>query len=94
MHSCFTMKHQGHKHRLAMTSLYPAPGSAEHDRRAYFLSCGVYTSTPRDPDRLKWTGMSLSGTIPVAELVRWATRKGYLQWECTPWFRRPEGGAT
>ena len=89
MRECFTLRHDGRKHRVALTSLYPATRNGQTDAAAYYVGCGVYR---QGPARMDWTGMSIHGEIPVAELVRWGLRKGYLNWEQKDWGHNPEGG--
>lgn len=55
---------------VCLTSLYPTSKESPD----YHLGCGCYE---RVWDRWEWTGESIEGTIPIAELVRWALKRGF-----------------
>ena len=55
-----------------VTSLY------ENLPQHFYLGCGVYQNRG---GREEWTGESLAGEIPYVELLRWAYRKGFVQFE-------------
>ena len=75
----FTMKYQGRKHKMALVSLHPVQPSNGSDNTAYFMSIAAYA---RDPaGRMEYQGVSARGQVRIDELVRWAVRKGFLQWE-------------
>lgn len=58
-------------HRCAMVSLYSEPPNGIH------LSIGCYE---HDGHRETYTGVSIVGTIPVADLVALLERHGHIQW--------------
>lgn len=68
----FTVKHEGVKYRLHLTSLYP---DRSNEKNSYFVSCGAYDKQGR------WTGVSFRGNVPVPEFIRWAKRKKYIKIE-------------
>jgi hypothetical protein len=76
----FTMKHGGRKRRMALVSLYPATPKSKGDNTHYYVSCGAY-APHKGSGRMEYQGESIRGDVPICELVRWALRKGFLQWE-------------
>lgn len=77
----FTMKFEHQKHRMAMDAVLGEPGGPE-----IRMACVAHQKdgTTGEP---KPNGLALEGMIPVKELTRWATRKGFLKWnraEATP----------
>ncbi len=84
----FTLKHDGRKHRMALVSLFPAAPQAKGDNTRYYVSCGAY-APDKGSGRMEYQGVSIRGDVPIGELVRWALRKGFLQWE----VRQDWGGA-
>jgi hypothetical protein len=65
---------QFRKRNASLVSLCPQRDSDDR----YYLGCGCYV---RLNGRWVWTGESILGVIPVAELVRWAVAQGYAQLE-------------
>ena len=74
----FTLKRNHRKHHMALVSLHPAQSQPKADPTHYFVSAGAYAE---ENGRQEYQGLSVSGTIPIAELVRWGIRKGFLAWE-------------
>jgi hypothetical protein len=63
---------------MALVSLHPADGQPKGDHTHYFVSAGAYAE---EQGRQEYQGLSVSGNVPIAELVRWGLRKGFLTWE-------------
>jgi hypothetical protein len=63
---------------MALVSLHPAHGQPKDEPTHYYVSAGAYAE---EHGRQEYQGLSVSGTIPIAELVRWGLRKGFLTWE-------------
>jgi hypothetical protein len=74
----FTLKRNHRKHHMALVSLYPAEGQPKGEPTHYYLSAGAYAEAH---GRQEYQGLSVSGDIPIAELVRWGLRKGLLTWK-------------
>lgn len=70
----FTMKFEHQKHRMALDAVLAERGEAE----IRFACVGHRKEeTTGEPEP---NGLTLEGTIPVKDLTRWATRKGFLKW--------------
>jgi len=71
----FTIKYEGKKHRVCLSSFYPTEESKRGSENTYHVSCGTYDKND------KWTGLSIRGSIPIPEMIRWAYRKGLIKFE-------------
>lgn len=68
------MKYEHQKHRMALDAVGAEPGGPEIQ-----MACVAHRKdgTTGEPTP---NGLALEGAIPVKDLTRWATRKGFLKW--------------
>jgi hypothetical protein len=71
----FTMKYEHKKHRMALDAVL-----AEHGGPEIRMACVAYRKNETTGE--VWpSGLALEGVVPVKNLIRWATRKGFLKWQ-------------
>ena len=78
----FTLKHDGKKHRVGLIMRQPSKSPKAEKQELYWVSCVAFKQ-PDETSKPLATGLKLVGDVPVKELVRWAKRKGFLEWNRT-----------
>jgi hypothetical protein len=71
----FTMKYEHQKHRMALDAVL-----AEHGGPEIRMVCVAHRKDETTGEMLP-NGLALEGAVPVKNLIRWATRKGFLKWQ-------------
>jgi hypothetical protein len=77
----FRMKYGDDRPHMALVSLYPQGQLQEsdfHNATHCYLGAAAYA---QGHYRMEYQGLSLEGTVPIAELVRWALQRGFIAWK-------------